>query len=93
MAWKNGNLSHTTAAQRKRVLKRDCNRCQICGRVGTEVDHIDNTRGAHYGTDSNLQLLCKACHGHKTQREASHARAMKKARLRLPQRPLPGDVL
>lgn len=50
-------------AQRLAVFERDKGRCVECGRIGSEVDHID-------GTDSNrldnLQLLCVDCHEKKT---------------------------
>ncbi|MCP4074432.1 MAG: HNH endonuclease [Hyphomicrobiales bacterium] len=60
---------------RKQVLIRDGELCQPCWKAGrvtraTQVDHvIPKTEG---GTDelSNLQSICKACHGVKTQRES-----------------------
>lgn len=44
--------------------------CRSCGEPSTTVDHIiPRTQG---GGDerSNLQALCKRCHGNKTQRES-----------------------
>ena len=56
---------------RLRILARDCGLCQECRRKGhvtqgAEVDHI--VPQAKGGTDdeSNLQLLCVACHESKT---------------------------
>jgi 5-methylcytosine-specific restriction protein A len=38
--------------------------------VGTEVDHIRPiSQGGPEDDESNLQLLCKACHAAKTARE------------------------
>lgn len=42
--------------------------CEICGRKGTEVHHIEELDEDNVGNPSvslnpkNLQLLCKACH-------------------------------
>jgi 5-methylcytosine-specific restriction endonuclease McrA len=44
------------------VIERDGGKYQICGKPGTDIDHIDG--------DSNdlnkLQLLCRECHNKKT---------------------------
>lgn len=78
MAWGHGRRTHTTAAQRKRILGRDNHRCCIrgprCIGEATEVDHRDNRRGPDYDDDGNLQAVCVPCHRAKTQREARAAR-------------------
>ncbi|HEJ0068212.1 TPA: HNH endonuclease [Citrobacter koseri] len=60
--------------RRIRILKRDKGLCQNCLRnglvvAGKAVDHIKAK--AHGGTDddSNLELICHACHKAKTARE------------------------
>lgn len=65
-------------ATRRRILRRDGHRCQLCGATATEVDHI--VRGVEH--DGNLRALCRACHRVKTQAEA--AEAGKAARERQP---------
>jgi len=47
---------------RQVVFVRDNGRCQACGGIGTEVDHI---RGDSSDL-ANLQLLCSECHREKT---------------------------
>lgn len=44
------------------VIARDEGRCQVCGGVGTEIDHIDGSSNEL----ENLQLLCHDCHVEKT---------------------------
>lgn len=64
------------------VKARDAGRCQECGGVGTEVDHIklrgdniiDGVPTDDHSMD-NLQLLCTQCHARKTGREGGRARA------------------
>jgi len=51
-----------TQATRTEVKVRDGGRCTICGKPGTEIDHI-----ASSSSDlDNLQLLCTDCHHAKT---------------------------
>ena len=47
---------------RVEVKIRDDGKCRVCGKVGTDIDHID---GSSADLD-NLQLLCKDCHNAKT---------------------------
>lgn len=43
--------------------------CDICGHIATDVHHrIDLGDGGLPWAFSNLQSLCKACHGHITRR-------------------------
>lgn len=44
------------------VKTRDDGKCRLCGKAGTEIDHID---GSSADLD-NLQLLCSDCHRAKT---------------------------
>ena len=48
---------------RENVLRRSKGKCELCGKDGCDIDHID---GASSDL-SNLQLLCKDCHNQKTQ--------------------------
>lgn len=76
---------------RKAARTRDGNQCVKCGSAERlEVDHVLNI--AHGGTHDldNLQTLCAACHREKSQEEARQARAVKRARRRLPVAPHPG---
>lgn len=47
---------------RENVLRRSKGKCELCGKEGCDIDHID---GASSDL-SNLQLLCKDCHNQKT---------------------------
>ncbi|MCU1584532.1 MAG: endonuclease [Microbacteriaceae bacterium] len=47
---------------RLEVKTRDAGKCQVCGKTGTDIDHID---GSSADLD-NLQLLCADCHHAKT---------------------------
>jgi len=40
------------------IIKRNNSKCQICGKIGTEIDHI---KGDNNDLE-NLQLLCRKCH-------------------------------
>jgi hypothetical protein len=58
-----GSLGRTLSpATRRAVKERDRGLCRVCGKQGTEVDHID---GSSPDLD-NLQLLCPDCHQAKT---------------------------
>jgi 5-methylcytosine-specific restriction protein A len=59
------------SARRSRILQRDGYRCVVCGsKVGLAVDHITPRSQGGTDEDSNLQTLCKRCHGTKTAHEA-----------------------
>jgi len=82
------NLSLATRLQ---VKNREGGRCRICGKPGTEVDHI-----AGSSSDlNNLQLLCADCHHEKTAenlipatpKEIAQLRALDLTRV-LPETPL-----
>ena len=55
---------------RLQVMDRDGWRCQTCGHVGRECDHIIALfKGGPEYDLSNLQCLCKKCHIAKTRLE------------------------
>lgn len=60
-------------AKRERILIRDAFVCRSCHRVvsGHEanVDHIVPLEDGGTDDDTNLQTLCRSCHGRKTRRE------------------------
>ena len=60
-------------AKRLRILRRDAFVCAACSRVAYgQAAHVDHIRPLEDGgTDaaSNLQTLCRSCHGVKTRRE------------------------
>ena len=47
---------------RKAVIARDNRLCKLCGKPGTDIDHIDGNSDEM----KNLQLLCRTCHNKKT---------------------------
>ena len=57
-----------TERQRLLVWERDDGTCVLCGKPGTEVDHVTPRRffGKHQATQQdslgNLRLLCIDCH-------------------------------
>lgn len=57
---------------RKRILRRDCGVCQVCGRAGNEVDHIKPLAQGGTDDDDQLQTLCASCHADKTAREQGY---------------------
>lgn len=64
---------------RKAVLLRDKGLCQPClarddVTSGNEVDHIIPKSQGGTDEETNLQVICKACHQVKTQREARWGR-------------------
>ena len=79
------------------VWKRDKGQCtwklpsgKRCPRKGADVDHRKNNDDHSL---SNLQLLCRAHHDKKTQREAWFGRQKKKSpRRRRPEEPHPGKL-
>lgn len=58
--------------KRDEIFKRDKFTCQICFRVGgdLELDHILNVARGGTDADSNLQTVCKPCHQKKTHAES-----------------------
>lgn len=50
------------AATREVIIARDLGRCQKCGEVGVQIDHISGNSS----DPNNLQLLCVRCHNEKT---------------------------
>jgi 5-methylcytosine-specific restriction endonuclease McrA len=68
---------------REAIFKRDQGRCRLCGKPGTEIDHISGSSS----DPENLQLLCDSCHNNKTVAsfvrltKDSHPEAWEKAQL------------
>lgn len=57
---KSRNVSRETQIK---VLQKSKGKCEVCGKEGHDIDHIDGPSGDL----SNLQFLCKDCHNQKTQ--------------------------
>lgn len=69
---------------RATILRRDDERCQSCGGLGVEVDHIIPVGEGGAKTDpANLQTLCATCHAVKSKAEVSRANARRLAAARL----------
>ena len=70
--WGHGRGGRPWRRKRDEIFKRDKFTCQVCDRIGgeLELDHIINV--ARGGTDDNhnLQTICKACHIPKTHAES-----------------------
>lgn len=49
-------------AQRNRIRARANGVCEMCGRLGHEVDHIIPLAAGGSNEDSNLRFLCRPCH-------------------------------
>lgn len=71
---------------RKRILRRDGNRCKSvledgerCPEIATEVDHV---RRGDIHEDWNLAAICTWHHGKKSAREGAEAAARKRAAVR-----------
>ena len=47
---------------REAVIAHNDGKCQVCGRPGTDIDHIDGDSNDL----NNLQLVCRKCHNKKT---------------------------
>ncbi|MEB2311190.1 MAG: HNH endonuclease [Sorangiineae bacterium] len=63
--------SNTRAA----VIERDRGKCRLCGKPGTEIDHIEGSSPEL----TNLQLLCHECHAAKTDAALRPASEQEKA--------------
>ena len=69
---------------REAVIVRDHGRCQLCGRAGSEVDHIEELTEQNINNPDislnldNLRLLCHDCHSKKTKQEEAKRKNKKK---------------
>ena len=71
--WGHGRGGRPWRRLRDKIFLRDKYTCQVCGRIGgdLELDHIVNVAKGGTESDSNLQTLCKSpCHAEKTHRES-----------------------
>ena len=65
-----GNRGYGARWQRVRAMQlRRHPLCVVCGTVATDVDHITPKHDGGLDEKSNLQSLCKRCHGKKTRSE------------------------
>lgn len=76
-----------------RILARDNRICYRCGRVG--ADAVDHIRAGDDHSDANLaaihQNVWPYCHRYKTAAEGQEAHRARRARLRHPGEPHPGE--
>ena len=70
--WGHGRGGRPWRRKRDEIFKRDKYTCQVCGRVGgeLELDHILNVARGGTDDDSNLQTIGTACHKPKTHAES-----------------------
>lgn len=70
--WGHGRGGRPWRRKRDEIFKRDKYTCQVCGRVGgeLELDHIVNVARGGTDDDTNLQTICNACHKPKTHAES-----------------------
>ena len=57
----------------KHIEARDKFVCQICGKAGGEIDHIQPTSEGGSDRPDNLQMICRLCHARKTGEENSRS--------------------
>jgi len=60
-----------TRELREKIMIRDNYTCQLCGKympdeVGLQIDHIVSIKKGGKSVESNLQVLCDKCNGHKS---------------------------
>ena len=70
--WGHGRGGRPWRRKRDEIFKRDKYTCQVCCRVGgeLELDHIMNVARGGTDDDSNLRTICTACHKPKTHAES-----------------------
>lgn len=70
--WGHGRGGRPWRRKRDEIFKRDKHTCQVCGRIGgeLELDHILNVARGGTDDDKNLQTICKTCHIPKTHAES-----------------------
>lgn len=70
--WGHGRGGRPWRRKRDEIFKRDLYTCQVCKRIGgdLELDHIVNVAKGGSEDDSNLQTICKTCHAPKTHAES-----------------------
>jgi len=70
--WGHGRGGRPWRRLREQIFTRDKFTCQVCGRVGgdLELDHIVNVAKGGTDDDHNLQTICTTCHKPKTHAES-----------------------
>lgn len=70
--WGHGRGGRPWRRKRDEIFKRDKHTCQVCERIGgeLELDHILNVARGGTDDDHNLQTICKTCHIPKTHAES-----------------------
>lgn len=70
--WGSGRGGRPWRRKRDEIFKRDRYTCQVCQRVGgeLELDHIVNVARGGTDADHNLQTICTDCHKTKTHLES-----------------------
>ncbi|WP_201555800.1 HNH endonuclease [Psychrobacter sp. 72-O-c] len=70
--WGHGRGGRPWRRKREQIFTRDKFTCQVCGRVGgdLELDHIVNVAKGGTDDDDNLQTICTTCHKPKTHAES-----------------------
>lgn len=70
--WGHGRGGRPWRRKRDEIFKRDKFTCQVCGRIGgeLELDHIVNVARGGTDNDNNLQTICTTCHKPKTHAES-----------------------
>jgi len=86
-------LPRDWARTRRRILRRDCGICYVCGKAGAdEVDHIVPAIAGGTDDDVNLAAIHRyPCHAAKTAREAN-AHNPKAVPRKRPPEPHPGRI-
>ena len=70
--WGHGRGGRPWRRKREEIFKRDKYTCQVCDRIGgeLELDHIINVARGGTDDDHNLQTMCNPCHIPKTHAES-----------------------
>ena len=61
MAFRGGRYYRQSEELKDFIRRRDDYTCQICGKPGYDVDHIEPWYISHDSTPTNLRVLCHKC--------------------------------